>query len=99
MISRAAGYDHARSIANMRETELEAAKANRNHIDLKVVWDHVHQCGACGHAIRIDQIDLKIIAAGVITCPKCEFSGPVNVKIIDEKMIPAPSSSSHRNGQ
>ena len=99
MISRAAGYDYARSMADMRDTKIEAEKSNRNHTDLKVVWDHVHQCGACGHAIRIDQIDLKIIAAGVITCPKCESSGPVNVKIMDEKIIPAPSPSSHRNGQ
>jgi DNA-directed RNA polymerase subunit RPC12/RpoP len=65
---------------------------------LKTSWEHVHQCGTCGHPTRIDHIELKIIAAGVITCPKCEFSGPINVKIVDEKMIPERRSS-HRNGQ
>jgi hypothetical protein len=51
-------------------------------------WDHVHQCGVCGQPVRIDQVDLKVIAAGGITYPKCESSGPVNVKIMDEKLIP-----------
>ena len=60
-------------------------------------WDHVHQCGACGHAVRIDEIDLKIITAGVITCPKCESSGPINVQIMDERTIPAPPRTSERN--
>jgi rubredoxin len=62
-------------------------------------WDHVHQCGVCGYVIRIDQIDLKVITGGVITCPKCEASGPINVKIMDEKMIPEPHTLSSRNRQ
>lgn len=62
-------------------------------------WDHVHQCGVCGHAVRIDHIDLRVIAAGVITCPKCKSSGPVNVKIMDEKLIPNDRLLSNRNGQ
>jgi hypothetical protein len=62
-------------------------------------WDHVHQCNVCGHSIRIDQIALKIIAAGVITCPKCESSGPVNVKIMNERFISDPRESSKRNRQ
>ena len=65
----------------------------------KTLWEHVHQCGVCGHSIRIDRIDLKVIAAGVITCPKCETSGPVNVKILDERVIPDSRSALHRNRQ
>lgn len=60
-------------------------------------WDHVHQCGGCGHAVRIDHIDLKIITGGVFTCPHCERSGPINVKIMDENLIPASLPPSHRN--
>jgi hypothetical protein len=62
-------------------------------------WDHVHQCGVCGHVVRIDHIDRRVIAAGVITCPKCESSGPVNLKIMDEKLIPDHRPYSNRNGQ
>ena len=62
-------------------------------------WEHVHQCGVCGHAVRIDHIDLRVIAAGVITCPNCESSGPVNVRIMDEKLIPDYRRYLARNGQ
>ena len=48
--------------------------------------------------MRIDRIDPKTIAAGVITCSKCESSGPINVIIMDEKLIPNPFFS-NRNGQ
>jgi ribosomal protein L37AE/L43A len=50
-------------------------------------WEHAHQCQACGHATRIDDIDAKVIATGIVTCPKCEASGPVNVKIVDAQTI------------
>lgn len=62
-------------------------------------WDQVHQCHVCGHAVRLDHINLKIITAGVITCPKCESSGPVNVKIMDEELIPDNRPYSNGNGQ
>jgi|GEM_PF-3489662 len=62
-------------------------------------WDHVHQCGTCGHAMRIENIELKTIIAGVITCSRCEASGPINVKIMEEKLIPPTIHASHRNGQ
>lgn len=48
-------------------------------------WEHTHQCRKCGHVIRIDDIDPKVITTGVVTCPKCEMSGPVNVKILQIK--------------
>jgi hypothetical protein len=35
-------------------------------------WEHVHQCRKCGNVVPIDDIDPRVITAGVITCPKCE---------------------------
>jgi hypothetical protein len=51
--------------------------------DLRNGLDYVHQCGVCSHTIRIDRIDLKVIAMGVIPCQKCEASGPINVRIME----------------
>ena len=50
-------------------------------------WEHAHECRACGHAIRIDDIDAKVIATGIVTCRRCDASGPVNVKIVDAQQI------------
>ena len=41
-----------------------------------------------GHIIRIDDIDAKVIVAGIVSCQKCDASGPVNVKIVDAQQLP-----------
>src|ERR1700677_1040124 len=38
-------------------------------------WEHVHRCPQCEHIIKADEIPHSAIATGVITCPKCDFSG------------------------
>ena len=50
-------------------------------------WEHAHQCQVCGHTVRIDDIDAKIIVTGIVTCQSCDASGPVNVKIVDVQQI------------
>lgn len=50
-------------------------------------WEHAHECHACGHVIRIDDIDAKVIATGIVTCRRCDACGPVNVKIVDPQQI------------
>ena len=57
------------------------------HEHIHICWEHVHQCPVCGHTLRIDDIDAKVIATGIITCQKCDASGPVNVKIVDERQV------------
>lgn len=57
------------------------------HDQTETRWEHAHQCQVCGHIIRIDDIDAKVIAMGIVTCQKCDASGPVNVKIVDERQV------------
>ena len=47
-------------------------------------WEHVHRCPQCEHIIKADEIPHSAIATGVITCPKCDSSGPINVQIVPE---------------
>jgi hypothetical protein len=37
--------------------------------------------------VRGNDIDLKAISTGVITCPRCESSGPINIKILSRRDI------------
>jgi len=48
-------------------------------------WEHAHQCRKCGYVVAVDDIDPNVITLGVITCPKCETSGPINVAIVQIK--------------
>ena len=58
-------------------------------------WEHAHQCQVCGHIIRIDDIDAKIIATESVTCRKCDASASANLKIFDERQV---SESIHSFG-
>jgi hypothetical protein len=44
---------------------------------------HVHVCVACGHTRRREQIDGREIGSGILTCPKCNNEGPLNVEVRD----------------
>jgi predicted RNA-binding Zn-ribbon protein involved in translation (DUF1610 family) len=46
-------------------------------------WESVHRCPKCGHVVNLAEIDLRAISTGIIACPKCEFSGPVYIEIVD----------------
>ncbi len=59
-------------------------------------WEHAHQCQACGHVIRIDDVDAKVIATGIVTCQRCDASGPVNVKIVDALQVSEMTHSLRR---
>jgi hypothetical protein len=50
-------------------------------------WEHAHVCSKCGHILGPDLIELNSIVLGVITCPKCEWSGPINLQIIEKKNL------------
>ena len=45
--------------------------------------ENVHQCPRCGHTIRIEQIEVKAISVGIITCLNCGYSGPINLQIVE----------------
>jgi len=46
-------------------------------------WESVHRCPKCGHLINLDTIDLPEIATGIVTCPKCEWSGAISIEIAE----------------
>jgi hypothetical protein len=44
---------------------------------------HVHICGSCGHRQRREDVDSRAVVSGIIECPICGTSGPLNVHIVD----------------
>jgi DNA-directed RNA polymerase subunit RPC12/RpoP len=47
-------------------------------------WESVHKCSKCGQIVNLAEIDLRAIATGIIACPKCDWSGQVEIKIIEQ---------------
>ena len=51
-------------------------------------WESVHKCPHCGNTLNLEKIDLKTMATGLVTCPNCDRSAPVNIQIVGEKDLP-----------
>lgn len=56
-------------------------------------WESVHICPKCEHVINLAEIDLKTITTGIVSCPHCDWSGPVEIRVTDGE---APSEPGER---
>lgn len=54
-------------------------------IDANKEWEHAHICSKCGHTLHPEEIELGSIVLGDIVCPKCGWSGPIIVSIVEKK--------------
>ena len=51
-------------------------------------WESVHLCPKCGQPLNLENIDLEAATTGIATCPKCDWSSPINLKIVSEDKAP-----------
>jgi uncharacterized protein YbaR (Trm112 family) len=56
--------------------------------DSKKHWESVHLCPRCGHTLNLDETDLEAVTTGIATCPKCEWSSPINLRIVPKDKSP-----------
>jgi predicted RNA-binding Zn-ribbon protein involved in translation (DUF1610 family) len=54
-------------------------------LNRKKQWESAHRCPQCSHVINLEEIDLRAITTGIITCPKCGWSGQVSIEIVEEE--------------
>lgn len=55
------------------------------------LWESVHMCPQCRLAIRLDSIDLKAVTTGIIVCPRCDWSGPIEIEIVRSDVLASQS--------
>lgn len=53
--------------------------------DGRVPHMSAHVCPQCQFAINLKDIGLREGATGLISCPKCDWSGPVEIQIVDRE--------------
>jgi predicted RNA-binding Zn-ribbon protein involved in translation (DUF1610 family) len=59
--------------------------AEQNDNDEAKHWQSVHACPQCGFSINLKELGLKEGATGLVTCPRCNWSGPVEIRVIDQE--------------
>ena len=48
-------------------------------------WESVHVCPNCKHVINLAEIDLRAITTGIVSCPRCEWAGKIEIQIVGNK--------------
>jgi transcription elongation factor Elf1 len=65
--------------------------ADMPNSDEKRHWESVHVCPKCEHVVNLAEIDLKAITTGILSCPNCDWSGPIEIRVIDGPAPPQPN--------
>lgn len=60
---------------------MEAQQPNKDENRFKA---SAHVCPRCGFSIKLRDLGLREGATGLVTCPQCDWSGPIEIQIIDE---------------
>ena len=53
--------------------------------DKRKQWESAHVCPQCEFPIELRNIGLAETTTGLITCPKCDWSGQIAIEIIEKK--------------
>lgn len=61
---------------------MAARQAGKDERKLKV---SAHVCLQCGFSINLKDLGLREGATGLVTCPKCDWSGPVTIGIVEHE--------------
>jgi transcription elongation factor Elf1 len=56
-------------------------------------WESVHVCPNCGRVINLAELDLIAITTGIVTCPNCDWSGQIEIQVIDQVPRKKPASA------
>jgi hypothetical protein len=46
-------------------------------------WESVHVCPNCDLAIDLAELDMTAVTTGILTCPRCDWSGRIEITVVD----------------
>lgn len=56
-------------------------------------WESVHVCPNCGNVINLAELDMQAITSGIVVCQDCDWSGQIEIQVIDQVPRRNPNSS------
>jgi uncharacterized protein YbaR (Trm112 family) len=64
---------------------MKSQSSNENN---KKHWESVHVCPKCRHVLNLAETDLKTITTGIVSCPNCDWAGPIEIQLLDQHRPP-----------
>jgi len=55
-------------------------------------WESAHVCPNCGHVINLAELDMQALTTGIVTCPNCDWSGQIEIQVVDQVPRKKPKS-------
>lgn len=46
-------------------------------------WESFHVCPQCGFPMDLAKLGLRGSTTGLVTCPKCDWSGPIEIRVLN----------------
>jgi predicted RNA-binding Zn-ribbon protein involved in translation (DUF1610 family) len=53
--------------------------------DRRRQWESVHVCPQCGFPMALAELGLRSSTTGLVTCPKCDWSGPIEIRVLNKE--------------
>lgn len=50
-------------------------------------WESAHVCPNCEYVINLAVIDLRAITTGILSCPRCEWAGKIEIQIVNGERL------------
>ena len=50
-------------------------------------WESAHVCSQCGFSMDLAELGLRGITTGLVTCPKCDWSGSIEIRILNRGLV------------
>jgi predicted Zn finger-like uncharacterized protein len=63
---------------------MEAQQPSKDEKKLKA---SAHVCPQCEFRINLKKLGLRGGTTGLVTCPKCDWSGPINIVIVESEPV------------
>lgn len=67
--------------------------ADAEDVIVRQSWESVHVCPKCGHVINLADLDLRAVTTGIVNCPSCDWSGQIEIQVIDQVPRKKPTSA------
>jgi len=71
--------------SHLNPVEWELSPGVRALEKVRKEWNSAHVCPRCGFPIDLEALGLRGGTTGLVTCPKCEWSGPIEIRIVNKE--------------
>jgi uncharacterized paraquat-inducible protein A len=61
--------------------------SDENNVEQSISWESVHVCPNCDLAIDLARLDLGSVTTGVVSCPRCDWAGRIEISVVNSDRL------------